>query len=191
MRLQILEIAELQMRAGGYDALNFGPIAKELETTRANIHYHFKNKAALAMAVSVAFAKQHTADFEKFASKHSDDFIEFSKCVENYFFKMVSEKGLSTCVFAQIFNSNNAPEELTQFGNCHFQEIQEMICEVIVQSQKSGKLKSNLAPQFITMHFAIIMMGMRQIAVSLESLEQAEMVLKGHLVSWVTSLNIG
>lgn len=176
------------MRAGGYDALNFGPIAKELETTRANIHYHFKNKASLAMAVSEAFAKQHTADFERAAAKYSDNFLDFCKYVEDYFFQMVAEKGLSTCVFAQVFNSHNAPEDLTNFGCCHFQEIQELVCKVISNSQESGTLKSNLPPQFIAMHFAVIMMGMRQIAVSLQDCEQVELVLKNHLVHWAESL---
>ena len=44
MRAEILKIAEDQMKAGGYEQLNFAVIANDLKTTRANLHYHFKNR---------------------------------------------------------------------------------------------------------------------------------------------------
>ncbi|MCJ8344494.1 TetR/AcrR family transcriptional regulator [bacterium] len=188
MRKRILDIAELQMRSGGYNALNFGPIAIELSTTRANIHYHFKNKSSLALAVTEAFAAKHSEDFERFAAKHPDDFLSFCQCVEDYFFQMVREKGLSTCVCAQIFNSCDAPQELVDFSNKHFQEIQELIGKVIMQSQKAGNISNRQTPQFLTTRFAIMMMGMRQIAVSFENIMDLEMVLRGHVTEWADSL---
>ena len=74
MRESILKIAEEQMMAGGYGTLSFGEIAKELSTTRANLHYHFKNKETLAVEVTTKFIKDQESNLFNLATHFKDDF---------------------------------------------------------------------------------------------------------------------
>ena len=51
MRRQIKVLARDLLIRHGYRGVSFGDIASELETTRANIHYHFGNKQTLVEEV--------------------------------------------------------------------------------------------------------------------------------------------
>jgi AcrR family transcriptional regulator len=51
MREQIKELALDLLIQHGYRGVSFGDLAKALETTRANIHYHFGNKESLVEEV--------------------------------------------------------------------------------------------------------------------------------------------
>ncbi len=51
MRRQIKTLARDLLIRHGYRGVSFGDIASELETTRANIHYHFGNKQTLVEEV--------------------------------------------------------------------------------------------------------------------------------------------
>ncbi|GGI76364.1 TetR family transcriptional regulator [Shewanella hanedai] len=58
---KIIEIAELQVRAGGYNSFSFREISKEIGIKSASIHYHFPTKADLGVAI----ANRYTARFEE------------------------------------------------------------------------------------------------------------------------------
>jgi AcrR family transcriptional regulator len=51
MRRQVKTLARDLLIRHGYRGVSFGDIASELETTRANIHYHFGNKQTLVEEV--------------------------------------------------------------------------------------------------------------------------------------------
>ncbi len=50
-RARILEVARRLFITRGVDAVSYGDIAKEVGSTRANLHYHFGNKAELVKEV--------------------------------------------------------------------------------------------------------------------------------------------
>ncbi len=50
-REEILEVARHLFISRGVDAVSYGDIAKEVGTTRANLHYHFGNKSELMTEV--------------------------------------------------------------------------------------------------------------------------------------------
>ncbi|WP_431153231.1 TetR/AcrR family transcriptional regulator [Acidovorax facilis] len=56
MREQIKQIAEELLVKHGYRGLNFRQIAEALNTTRANLHYHFGSKEGLVEAVLDEYA---------------------------------------------------------------------------------------------------------------------------------------
>lgn len=62
------------LRTGGYEALNFGTIAEELNTTRANIHYHFKNKENLALAAIDRYMDDIESNIRTLAEEHPGDY---------------------------------------------------------------------------------------------------------------------
>ena len=63
MKNAILKRAEQQLMGGGYDKLNFATIARDLNTTRANLHYHFKNKETLAIEVTKQCGTRNCNEF--------------------------------------------------------------------------------------------------------------------------------
>jgi AcrR family transcriptional regulator len=65
MRARIKELALDLFIQHGYRGVSFGDIAKALNTTRANIHYHFGNKQMLAEEVLADYC---TATSEAFAA---------------------------------------------------------------------------------------------------------------------------
>lgn len=57
-RTQVLESAERGMRARGYHAVSFRDIADELGIKSASIHYHFRHKEDLGIAMVERYAKR-------------------------------------------------------------------------------------------------------------------------------------
>jgi len=57
---KIIEIAELQVRTGGYNSFSFREISKEIGIKSASIHYHFPTKEDLGVAI----AHRYTVRFE-------------------------------------------------------------------------------------------------------------------------------
>ena len=53
---QILDIAEKEMRKGGFDAVSFRDIASAIGIKSASVHYHFPTKGDLGRAVVLRYA---------------------------------------------------------------------------------------------------------------------------------------
>ncbi len=77
---KIIEVAELQARAGGYNALSFRVIAKQVGIKSASIHYHFATKADLGVAI----AHRYTARFEQQLAKLAENSTQPSDRLEGY-----------------------------------------------------------------------------------------------------------
>jgi TetR/AcrR family transcriptional repressor of nem operon len=55
---QILDLAEREMRKGGFDAVSFRDIAAAIGIKSASVHYHFPTKADLGAAVVHRYAER-------------------------------------------------------------------------------------------------------------------------------------
>ena len=77
---KIIEVAELQARAGGYSALSFRVIAKQVGIKSASIHYHFATKADLGVAI----AHRYTARFEQKLLRLAENSAQPSDRLEGY-----------------------------------------------------------------------------------------------------------
>ncbi len=53
---KILDIAELQVRAGGYNSFSFREISKLIGIKSASIHYHFPTKIDLGVAIATRYS---------------------------------------------------------------------------------------------------------------------------------------
>src|SRR3977135_2616125 len=62
MRDRVKELALEFLIKHGYRGVSFGDLADALETTRANIHYHFGNKDGLVEAVLEDYVDVTSAD---------------------------------------------------------------------------------------------------------------------------------
>ena len=77
---QILDLAETLIQTRGYSAFSYNDIAESLKITKASIHYHFKSKADLGMAVIDRYSERMSlalAAIAKDESKTSMAMLEF------------------------------------------------------------------------------------------------------------------
>ncbi|MEO1678756.1 MAG: TetR/AcrR family transcriptional regulator [Pseudomonadota bacterium] len=58
---EILDVAEREMRLGGFDAVSFRDIATAIGIKSASVHYHFPTKAELGRAVVHRYAERFVA----------------------------------------------------------------------------------------------------------------------------------
>jgi TetR/AcrR family transcriptional repressor of nem operon len=77
---QIIEVAESQVRAGGYNAFSFREIAKQVGIKSASIHYHFATKEDLGVAI----AHRYTARFEQQLDKLAENSAQPNDRLEGY-----------------------------------------------------------------------------------------------------------
>lgn len=68
---RILDLAETLIQTRGYSAFSYGDIAESLEITKASIHYHFKSKTDLGIAVIGRYSKRMSAALTAIAKDES------------------------------------------------------------------------------------------------------------------------
>ena len=187
MRTKILKIAEEQMKAGGYTSLSFGAIAKELSTTRANLHYHFKNKESLAVEVTKRFIADQESDLVKMAAQFTGNFPKYLEGMESFLWSHHDCNGrVGACVCAQIIRQPQVPDSLMSLAQRHFDFMRNMLTEQVVESQKNGTLRNDVDPLVIAMQAGCVMTGMAQMALFMsEDICSGNYPLKGTLKEWV------
>lgn len=153
------------MKLGGYDNLNFARIAESLSTTRANLHYHFKNKESLAFEATKVYADEHLAEMRELESHFPADIVGFLEALESHFIKHFSEAdGVSTCICTQLIRESNAPGPLRDLAIGHFSKLNEMTVDLIIASMGSGVLKKSINPASLGMLLNSLFMGVAQTA---------------------------
>ncbi len=186
MREEILKIAQEQMKAGGYSHLSFGAIASELSTTRANLHYHFKNKETLAIEVTKRFVADQEADILKAAAQFPGDFPKLIAAMEAWLWSHRESNGaVGSCVCEQIIRQPEVPESLLNLAKRHFNVFRSIIVEQVIESQKAGTLCPKTDPKQISREAGCIMFGLGQMSLFLEDEAEVDQV-KGTLIAWVS-----
>ncbi len=191
MREQILDLAEKQMLQGGYDTLNFSVIAKTLATTRANLHYHFKNKESLGIEVTKRFMADDMADMKKICAALPGDFCKQMVAFEDFYWQIVKEEGCaSACVACQIVRSPNSPDVLVKLAKSFFEERFEFSVQQVIESQEAGTVRKDLNPVSVATQGVALMMGLMQMTQGLMTIDEAEKRLKGTLKEWTKTIQI-
>jgi len=185
MREKILEIAEQQMKAGGYSFLSFAQIAKALGTTRANLHYHFKNKETLAVEVTKRFIADHHGGMVKMAEAYAGNFPKyFSVLCEDFLWTNFENHGrVGTCVCAQIIRYPDVPEVLLNLAKKHFENLRKILLEQILSSQEKGIIKKDVAGKVIAAEAGCMLFGLAQMALYVEPHDCG--IMKEVAANWV------
>ena len=69
---RILDVAERMLQVRGYNGFSYGDVAAELEITRAALHYHYKGKAELGMALIGRYATRFGAALDELDATAAD-----------------------------------------------------------------------------------------------------------------------
>ena len=189
MREEILEIADKQMKQGGYDNLSFATIAKALDTTRANVHYHFTNKETLAIEVTKRYMADQVADIKKIAAAHSNDFIGFVEAMEDHHWEEVDAQGPNcTCVCSQVLGNSNSPESLVSLAREQSMDVMQVIHTLAVNAQNAGNINAKFDTQRVVSQSAALCLGLMQLTMHVGDVEAAKGAFSGMIKDWAKTL---
>ncbi len=189
MRSDILNIAKKQMKLGGYENLSFAKIAEELSTTRANLHYHFKNKETLALETTKLYADEHLETFKNISSESRGDFYGFIRAIEGEFWRDAFDAGdCGVCVCTQLIREFDPPQSIKGFSQQHFFDIQEIFIKHIITAIESGQLKKDIDPQILGAQCGAFMMGMMSMSSVFPTVQEAKANLEGIVENWLEGI---
>jgi AcrR family transcriptional regulator len=191
MRDAILEKAEQQLMLGGYDKLNFASIAKELNTTRANLHYHFKNKETLAIEVVRKYTSGYTDQFKALRKQFNGNIEGFFNAVEDMMWMLSEDHGNdeskpATCI--NLVADPEIPEAIAQASREAYNEIESTLKGVIQDAIDNQEVRADLDAQREANRCHVLMMGISGCGQHLMSVREAKQKFGGIIMDWVNSL---
>jgi TetR/AcrR family transcriptional repressor of nem operon len=189
MRDEILIKAQEQMMAGGYENLNFGAIAKELGTTRANLHYHFKNKESLAIEVTKQYGETHYNLFLQLTEQFQGDFFATIEASEKFFWEQAYGcKSTGICVCTQMAKEPGLPESLRDMSTSFYRMFEDLHIKILQEAVDNGQIRKDIDVKREAVRAHIIIMGIMTCGQHIGDIEEAHSELSGYLVEWANSL---
>ncbi|MEM9633069.1 MAG: TetR/AcrR family transcriptional regulator [Pseudomonadota bacterium] len=188
MKDEIMKIAEDQLLRGGYARLNFGSIAKMLETTRANLHYHFGNKETLAIEVVRDFSLRQIAGLKALHQAYRHDFHSFMAALDASFWPQdqSGDQALNTCTMLAL--DTDLPEEVRDMSYKFYRQAEEIIFAAVSEAVADGEVRQDIDPKRETVRVHVMMMGLMTSIQHVPDKDAAKSQMSGLLVEWAEGL---
>ena len=174
---------------GGYDKLNFATIAKELDTTRANLHYHFKNKETLAIEVTRQYASRYIDEFGRLRETYKGNFLGFFETVENMIWMHsgdCDDDKVASC--STLVSDPELPESIAKLSRENYAKIELTIAGVLQDAIDNNEIRKNIDVKREAARSHVIMMGIGTCGEYLLNIKQAKERFSGMLSDWANSL---
>ena len=188
LKESIIEEASYQIKRGGWQEFNFDTIAEKLDTTRSNIHYHFKTKEKLADEVMDRFVREFKTEFNTIFYMTNQNFPEMVRKIEEFLFKKWnadSNQGFCACA-PFLTSSKTVPESLRDKASSYFVQQIDYWIRLISISQEKGYIQSLLNPESLAKQFVMIFLGFRNLGNASKPIKNSP--FKGGLSDWASSL---
>lgn len=150
MRDRIKAVATDLLIRHGYRGMSFGDIAPVLETTRANIHYHFGNKQKLLEEVLEDYVDNASAHFRRIWTDESRSFEEKVEATIAFNRKRYAKfntgrtRGRPWSLIARMRNDNNVIGEYANKALNRFaRELSTYITEATAAAVRGGEFKAD------------------------------------------------
>lgn len=189
MKYKILDLASQQLLVGGYNQLSFAKIADELNTTKANIHYHFKNKENLASEVFKRYENEIITLYSDIKKRHKHDYIAFFNEVENSIWEpyLSNLRGGKVVIF-ELISDGGLPEKIADSCRKLYAKLRKIFTDVIQDGIDCGQINKKRDAKKEAMSALVIMTGMFTIGHYFESDLSSKEQLNKILKDWVISL---
>ncbi len=189
MRDEILNLAELQLKAGGYHNLSFTEIAKELNTTRANLHYHFKNKESLALEAIHKYGQSQFEELAEVTKIYSGDFFKVIGALEEYFWqKAKAMNSTALCVCNQIAREPDLPENLKNMNCSVFHQLGDLFEDLLKTAISNKQIRKNIDIKREVARVHVIMAGVMTTGQFMSDVDEAKSLMSGLLLDWAETL---
>lgn len=135
-RTKILDLAEGYTQERGFAGFSYLDIAKELDVTTASIHYHYKAKADLALALLKRLSEAHIAIFDH-VDQSVDDPKARLKALIDHFEGYVRKDRICMCgMMAAEFHS--VSEEVHELLNRYFKTLQNWVAKQLAETNSAS-----------------------------------------------------
>lgn len=169
----------------GYRGANFGDIAAELATTRANIHYHFGNKQALVDEVLANYVDATLAALSDIWSRKEpfraklDAMIDYSR--KRY--DRHNPAGIEGRPWSLISRLRQDTELLSAAGNetlARFsREMSAIFKDAVEKARESGEFGAAVPVEDVALHLATLVDNAAPITIEAQSFERLERLYHG------------
>jgi len=189
MKTEILHCAEQQLMRGGYKKLNFATIAEQLNTTRANLHYHFKNKETLAIEVTRLFGDRQCNLFNTLRESNKGNFFGFMNTIDECFWHEVDDIEKSGAGFyAMLASDPDIPKALIELAQNIYDRVNQIFVRVIEDAKESNEIRADIDVEREAMRLHVILMGILTCGQSFLNNKHTKKQLKGVVIDWSYSL---
>lgn len=169
----------------GYRGANFGDIAAELATTRANIHYHFGNKQALVDEVLADYVETTLTALSEIWGRNEpfrtklDAMIAYSR--KRY--DRHNPAGLEGRPWSLISRLRQDMELLSPAGreaSARFsRDLGGIIGEAVDMARRNGEFAAALPVEDVALHLATLADNAAPITIEAQSFERLERLYRG------------
>lgn len=94
---KILDLAELQVRAGGYNSFSFREISKEIGIKSASIHYHFPTKADLGVAIATRYTERFSVKLADILAEHGTALARLTAYIDLFRQSLLCDQKMCLC----------------------------------------------------------------------------------------------
>ena len=184
-----MEEAVRQVIRGGYEELNFGTIASELGTTRANIHHHFANKENLAREVVARHTNQMKERIQGFLAETGGSVVPLFERLEGMLWESFKDNNMEGgCACAPILVSGErVPESLSKLAGEFYWLQVDLMTQVMEVAQLKGEIGRDRPARELAQEGILLILGMLQLGRSALA-KRGTNPLRGMLTGWARSL---
>ncbi len=153
---RIMDAAESAMRLRGYHAVSFRDLADELGIKSASVHYHFRQKEDLGLALVERYSQRFFEDLEK-RTKNSTTPNDYLKAFCNSYKRALSESG-KICLCGLLGAENpGLPEKLRQAVAGFFDANITWVTKALPATLTSRSRKAKATQIVATLHGALML----------------------------------
>ena len=129
---KIIEVAETQIRAGGYNACSFREISKQIGIKSASIHYHFPTKVDLGVAVANRYTQRFSDKLAQIAREHPNREARLEHYIALFCYALEVDKKM--CLCGQLASETDilpqpVQSEARQFFIANQMWLEQHLCE--------------------------------------------------------------
>lgn len=141
----ILDIAEKLAQTRGFNGFSYADIAKELNVTKASLHYHYPSKADLGCALIIRYNEVFTRTLHLIDSKESSAQKKLQRYIKLYEEVMRNDRMCLCGMFAAEYATlpRRMQEELRTF----FDNNERWLTKVLVSGRRGHELEFKEKPR--------------------------------------------
>ena len=126
---QLLDVAEVMVREGGYNHFSFRDLADKVGIKSASVHYHFKTKPDLGTEL----VERYTRRFLEALDQTATSALPAQTVVQQAFQASLQSSGMMCLCGLLAAEGDGLPPEVRQATRAFFERTQQWLAERIVQ----------------------------------------------------------
>ena len=160
---EILDTAEAMLQERGFNAFSYQHIAEQLGVKNAAIHYHFRSKADLGVAVIERYRRRFARWAERLDVEESDPWRKLEAYFQIYLdFKMRGGKICPSGILQAEYHS--IPEEMRASASALIVDLQQWLTRTLAEGREKGAFQFPGEPADQAMVIGATLQGALQIA---------------------------